>query len=401
MKQKLLEIASRRPFLLFACYALFLAWDLIILQEAAVIGGHDILNSALPYLKNLASLVMSHGPVGWFPSMGCGLPFLNHGLVWWRPENLFYFILPAFWVYTVQYILATFVAGWGTYLFLKNSLDLSTGTCLVAGMIAVNYIFFIPEVTTVAGIPLFLYCFDQWVLSPRFKRALPYIAGCLYYLLSCNLILAQPHAFLFHLTVVCSFLYSKRYSFRAAGLFLVSWGFYALSQLPMIFNLLLELPESIRSTLNFPVDTGISSPFLGAHLNVFVLSVALFGAVYSLRYGWNRLYSLWFLSVLPVKYLWEIVAGPIHFFQRFQCRIGWLYPILLVFTFALGLEAIMCQERQLNRKISNISVFTGIALGILLMSLRISQSLLDLLFLTIGVCLSVLFIVSLKKLPFS
>lgn len=340
--QILVSLAQRHPGFFFLTYAIFMALDLIILQENCLINGHDALELAVPHFTVLASLVKQHGFVDWFPHWGAGLPVLNYFSGWWRPDNLWYFALSPFWVYVAQYIIAKFIAGWGAFKYsqvIDGHLPLVS---LSAGLLFAGNIFFVHEAISIAGIPLFLYCFDRLVIGTSPWKRILCLVGCLYYIFCCNLILVQPYVSLFHFSLCWLFIRSKRYPLKAYTFFFGLWILYALIQIPLIMNLLIEYSQVKRSDhlIIAPIAVNSAIANMLSYSNVFITSIILLSFIDSFKRRQISIYHLWFLAVIPFMYLWQFVANYIPQLGQINCRIFWILPFLLVALFSLQLQKI-------------------------------------------------------------
>ena len=86
--------------------------------------GHDAVNIYLPFRVFAKDIFFQYGqmPV-WMPNIFMGIPLIaSSSLLYFYPTNLLFMILPfpLEQTLTVDIIIHMFVAGWGTYLFLKK-----------------------------------------------------------------------------------------------------------------------------------------------------------------------------------------------------------------------------------------------------------------------------------------
>lgn len=343
MTQKLKIIfswAGHHPGLFFLAYAILMSLDLIILQENCLINGHDSLELAVPHFTTLSTLIKQYGFIGWFPHWGGGLPVLNYFSAWWRPDNLWYFVLTPFWVYVVQFIMAKLIAGWGAFKYFQVVDGYHPLVCLSAGLLFAGNPFFVHEATSVAGIPLFLYCFDRLVLNVSPWKRMLFLAGCFYYLTCCNFILVQPYVTLFHLSLCWLFVRSGRYPLKAYTFFFGFWILYTVIQLPIVMNLLVEYSQVKRSDdltiASIPVDSAIANMF--SHYNIFITSLILLSFIDFFKRRRTSLYHFWFLAVIPFLYLWQFGTSYIPQLGHVNCRISWILPFLLVGLLSIQLQ---------------------------------------------------------------
>lgn len=359
--ERFLRFACARPAWFFLIFSMVLVLDYIVLGGSAIVNVHDMLNITVPFLKSFFELVKDHGIVGWFSSWGGGMPVLNYPFIWWKPESLLYLVLSPFWVYVMQYIIVTFIAGYGAYKYFNQIERFSPEIGVIAGVIFTTVpTHYLPEATSLAAIPFFLYCFDKWVLDGRSGRSWLYILGCVLYMLSCNLIFTQPYVFILHVGLWVRFWLQKRYPARSFLKVVCVWFVYLVIQLPLIMNLLvLEYRDAARTSVRFPSTIGLDSFGPLVEHNVFLMSVVLIGLYFSFKYERARFYSVWFLSSFAVRYLWGVLAGTIPFFGSFQCRVFEFNPFIVTAIAACGLEFI--SRKSADRDNKGIAVWVSIA----------------------------------------
>lgn len=341
LSDKIFTFACNQPALFFGLFSLILAADLLIFGEGAIIKAHDLLRISVPYHKALFDQMLQHGIVGWLPNFGCGLPVLNSQFFWWRPETLLYFLMSPFWVYSIQHLIATFVAGFGSFQYFRRVENLSSGTSLLAGVVfttaALTLLF--AEAASWAGIPLFLYCFDQWVRGPNLRKNIIFILVCLYYVISANPIYIQPYVFLFHLTLCLRFWLFGRYDKRVISRFIFIWLVHALVLSPMVLNMLfVEYPSVGRTGISIYPKLGLSfiTP-LGEH-NIFYLVMVVFGLLSIKQLPKAKLYAWWVILAWPFMWLWAQTISILPFLGSFQCRVNEFLPFPMVALFAFGCE---------------------------------------------------------------
>lgn len=348
--RRCLDFALDRPGRFFLALALILALDLLIFREKAVIPSQDVLDSPVPYLASLFKLIKEHGIVSWYPLWGPGMPVLSSQFPWWRPETLLYLFFTPFWVYVLQYVIAVFVAGYFMYLFLTRVEGQSPGLSLFSGIVFTTAASrYIPDVTSIAAVPLFLYCFDRWVLAVGHPK-LRHVAGCLYYIFSVNLVYMQPYAVLLHFTLWLRLVATGRYPKKTFLHFFGLWFLYGLAYLPQVYNMLvLEYAGMGRAKVSIPYHFEFSFfPPLREH-NVLIVGLVALSFFAAIKSRAARFYLVWFALALPFKFVWAKLGAFLPVFGSVQCRIGDLLPFFSAVLVSYGAAVLVNAVRDQRR----------------------------------------------------
>lgn len=367
LSRKILDFSVTRPGAFFVCLAILLASDLLILRENAMIPSQDILDSIVPYFKTLFASIKQYGVVGWFPHWGPGMPVLSSQFHWWRPDTLLYFVFSPFWVYTVQYLIAATIGGYFMYLFLTRVEGLKAEVGILGGIfftsIATRYV---PDVTSIAALPLFLYCFDCLVTgfgSSRWK----YLLGCLYYVLSVNLVYMQPYVVMIHFSLWLRFFILKRYRFTSFWPMILMWTFYGATQIPQVANMIfLEMKHMARAQARIPFEFSFSFfPFFREH-HVLLLFLVVLGICAAFRKKSSWYYLGWLALALPFAIIWAAMADVMPIFGSVRCRVAEVLPFISAVLAAIGVDVLLVSgllSRQKIRLLGILSlvIFAGVA----------------------------------------
>jgi hypothetical protein len=244
---------NRITALWFFVFALVANIDRIILGNYAIIKDHDTFDSFWPYQNALADRLFSFQLPGWFPDYIGGMPFYQMDINWLSFPVLISGVLPEPYNLTILMMVQFFIAGFGTYLFLRYFFShISSGAAILSGLIWAFGTFNLTywRIFDLTSIPLILYCTDA-ILRPDKKTNHLFILLGLF-VCGINIYFAKGAPFIAFLHIFIIYALKNRISRRKKMIvFLLFWLFVSLINLPAITTLLITAKSGMRTLVNY------------------------------------------------------------------------------------------------------------------------------------------------------
>ena len=365
-----------RPGVLYALLTplAFPILEMLLRGQSAVQFAVDVFEGQLPILSVLRTDWLEYGPTLWNAHLTSGnATLVQMPLPPFTPDFILSFVVPLFAAYFIAYAALIWIAGYGMHLFLRDSLGLRTGACVVGGVIFMFSFWQYVYGYAVPLLPFSLWLLDRWVHAKehRWRWGVALVATGTFQLYAGLLQLAALVAVL-----QLTYLLATNWRFgrvrRLAAEWLGVWTVCGLLFAPVAITMLVYLPGSVRAIWNLqwlyptaPLDAlhGTMSLFGSAIAAVPVTGFTLGSAGYSGTFfiggiGLPLLYIglfrprdtrlkflLAMLAALPVVYAASLVLMPLQaqlgFLKSFQVtRIGSLLPFALAANAAIGADAL-------------------------------------------------------------